>query len=140
MGGSGSMKYGYVSSVISGVLVSMIGTSAFAMEDLRSHEIVAADENTLASGDFLDGAFGTEAIAAEVDLGDTRGRQNTQNVLTLQNSDLDAVNAGNSVEGNTGQAVITDGAFSNSTFGQAAVVSGNNNNVQMNTTINVNLF
>ena len=124
------MKYGFVCSLISGIALSLSATTGFAMEDLRSSDVPAAEEN------FLDGAFG-QAISVEGELGDTRGRQN---VLTLQNSDLDAVNAGNSVTGNTGQAVISDGAFSNSTFGQAAVVSGNNNNVQMNTTINVNLF
>ena len=132
------MKYVFVRSLAIGVAVSLSAASAFAMEDLRSGDgPIAQSDLEAIQGDFLDGAFGVEAISADAELGDSRGRQN---VLTLQNSDLDAVNAGNSVAGDTGTAVITDGAFSNSTFGQAAVVSGNNNNVQMNTTINVNLF
>ncbi len=133
------MKYVFVRSLAIGMAVSLSAASAFAMEDLKSTELPGAQTNLDAiEGDFLDGAFGTEAASSDAELGDTRGRMFLQ--ITNQEQENNAFNAGNSVNGNTGSASIADGAFSNSSFGQAAVVSGNNNNVQMNTTVNVNLF
>ena len=133
------MKYVFMRSLAIGMAVSLSAASAFAMEDLRSNEMPGAETNLDAiEGDFLDGAFGTEAVSSDAELGDTRGRMLIQ--VTDVDQENNAFNAGNSSTGNTGAAGITDGAFSNSSFGQAAVVSGNNNNVQMNTTVNVNLF
>ncbi len=107
---------------------------------MRSHDVPGAPQAFLnEDGDLLEDAFGVEAMSAEAD-DQARGKEGLNFVTTVQNSDLDAYNAGNTSVGDTGHSLITDGAFSNSTFGQAAVVSGNNNNVQMNTTINVNLF
>ncbi len=131
------MKYGFVLSVTLGVAVSLNALPAFAMEDLRSQAQPGAPVDLDAiEGDFLDGAFGLEALASETDLGETRGRNGT----VLQVTDQNGVNFGNSVDGDTGSAAISDGSFANSSFGQAAVVSGNNNNVQLSTTVNINLY
>lgn len=134
------MKYGFVCRLALGASLSFGAASAFAMDDMRSLDIPGAPQAFMnEDGDLLEDAFGVEAMSAEAD-DEARGREALNFVTTVQDSDLKAFNAGNTSVGDTGHSLITDGAFSNSTFGQAAVVSGNNNNVQMNTTINVNLF
>ena len=131
------MKYVFVRSLAIGVAVSLSAASAFAMEDLRSTEMPGAQTNLDAiEGDFLDGAFGAEAVSSDAELGETRGRQNF--VFTDQDTKQTGVNAGNSSVGDTGNSIV--GGFDGSTLGQAVSVSGNNNNVQVSTTVNVNLF
>jgi hypothetical protein len=119
--------------------LAFTATAAVAMEDLRSAGHTAVIENTQTGEDTLSELFGdANSISVESDLADLSGQKN---VLQLTHNDLDAFNAGNQANDSvTGAAMISDSAFQGSTLGQAAVVSGNNNNVQMSTTVNVNLY
>jgi len=123
------------------VCASFAASSAFAMEDLRSGQ---------GSDDFLFEAFGAEAVTGDDVLSAESGRE-ALDIGTIDldleltqstNSNRQAANNQNNlvIDSPTGNGIISDGSFSNSLFGQAVVVTGNNNNVQVNEAVIFNMY